>query len=204
MRAVISVANVAAQSGKTTVAVNLAAEFPARGLRTLLVDADPQARATPFFIKPEQVVRTLSDVLLPTTVREAPRMAGVWDIFSPSNFTHLGVVAGDIRLAPFESLEQARVTDLRDRLGLLSEFYDLVILDTPSSLALLTRASLCASTHVLVPVSPGGQGESGHEPYHFLPRRSYMCAPLLPAPSSKETVASPEAEQLFLSPFGEG
>jgi cellulose biosynthesis protein BcsQ len=47
MRAVISVANVAARSGKTTVAVNLAAEFSARGIRTLLVDADPQARATP-------------------------------------------------------------------------------------------------------------------------------------------------------------
>jgi chromosome partitioning protein len=161
MRAVISVANVAARSGKTTVAVNLAAEFSARGIRTLLVDADPQARATPFFIKPDQIVRTLSDVLLPTTASEAPRAARVWDVFSPGGFTHLGVVAADIRLAPFESLEGARVTDLRDRLGLISEFYDLIILDTPSSLALLTRASLCASTHVLVPVSPGGQGEEG-------------------------------------------
>jgi chromosome partitioning protein len=161
MRAVISISNVAARSGKTTVAVNLAAEFSARGIRTLLVDADPQARATPFFIKPEQVVRTLSDILLPMTAREAPRAAWVWDVFSPRGFTHLGVVAADIRLAPFESSEQARVTDLRDRLGPITDFYDLVILDTPSSLALLTRASLCASTHVLVPVSPGGQGEEG-------------------------------------------
>jgi chromosome partitioning protein len=55
MRAVISVANVAARSGKTTVAVNLAAEISKRGIRTLLIDADPQARATPFFIKPDQV-----------------------------------------------------------------------------------------------------------------------------------------------------
>src|SRR5215218_8299042 len=161
MRAVISIANVAARSGKTTMAVNLAAEFSARGIRTLLVDADPQARATPFFLKPEQKVRTLSDVLLSTAAHGSPRAAWVWDVFSPRGFTHLGVVAGDIRLAPFESLEQARVTDLRDRLGLISELYDLVILDTPSSLALLTRASLCASTHVLVPVSPGGQGEEG-------------------------------------------
>jgi chromosome partitioning protein len=161
MRAVISVANVAARSGKTTVAVNLAAEFSARGIRTLLLDTDPQARATPFFIKPDQVVHTLSDVLLPSTRREASRAVGVWDVFSPRGFTHLGVVAADIRLAPFESLEGVRLTDLRDRLGLISDFYDLVILDTPSSLALLTRASLCASTHVLVPVSPGGQGEMG-------------------------------------------
>jgi chromosome partitioning protein len=161
MRAVICIANVAARSGKTTVAVNLAAQFSERGVRTLLIDADPQARATRFFIKPDQIVRTLSDVLLPTTAREAPRASGVWDVFSPAGFTHLGVVAGDIGLAPFESLEGARVTDLRDRLSLISEFYDLVILDTPSSLALLTRASLCASTHVLIPVSPGGQGEEG-------------------------------------------
>lgn len=161
MRAVISVANVAARSGKTTVAVNLAAEFSARGIRTLLVDADPQARATPFFIKPDQIVRTLSDVLLPRTAGEGPRAAGVWDVFSPGSFTHLGVVAGDIRLAPFESLESTRLTDLRDRLRLISDFYDLVILDTPSSLALLTRACLCASTHVIAPVSPGGQGEEG-------------------------------------------
>jgi chromosome partitioning protein len=161
MQAVISVANVAARSGKTTVAVNLAAEFSARRIRTLLIDADPQARATPFFIKPDQIVGTLSDVLLPRTAREAPRAAGVWDVFSATGFTHLGVVAGDIGLAPFESLEHTRVTDLRDRLRLISDCYDLVILDTPSSLALLTRASLCASTHVLVPVSPGGQGEEG-------------------------------------------
>jgi chromosome partitioning protein len=161
MQAVISVANVAARSGKTTVAVNLAAEFSARGIRTLLVDADPQARATPFFIKSDKIVRTLSDVLLPTTAREVSRAAGVWDVFSPSGFTHLGVVAADIRLSPFESLDEVRITDLRDRLGLLSDFYDLVILDTPSSLARLTRACLCASTHVLIPVSPGGQGEMG-------------------------------------------
>lgn len=161
MRAVISVANVATRSGKTTVAVNLAAEISGRGIRTLLVDADPQARATPFFIKSGKVVRTLSDVLLPTTEREARRAADVWDVFSPGGFTHLGVVAGGIGLAPFESSEQARVTDLRDRIKMISDFYDLIILDTPSSLALLTRAALCASTHVLVPVSPGGQGEEG-------------------------------------------
>jgi chromosome partitioning protein len=161
MKAVISVANVAAQTGKTTVAVNLAAETSARGIRTLLVDADPQARATPFFVRPDQIVRTLSDVLLPRTPLEGRHTPGVWDVFSPRGFTHLGVVAGDICLAPFESLELARVTDLRDRLGLISELYDLIILDTPSSLALLTRACLCASTHVIAPVSPNGQGEEG-------------------------------------------
>jgi chromosome partitioning protein len=161
MKAVISIANVAARSGKTTVAVNLAAEFAARGWRTLLVDADPQARATPFFMKPDEVVRTLSDVLLPVTRRVTRHPASAWDVFSPSDFPHLGVVAGDIRLAAFEGMESARLTDLRDRLELISGFHDVAILDTPSSLALLTRVCLRASTHVIVPVSPDTQGEEG-------------------------------------------
>jgi len=161
MKAVLSVANVAARSGKTTIAVNLAAEFAARGLRTLLVDADPQARATPFFMKGDEVVRTLSDLLLPQSRRMTERPATVWDVFSPTAFPHLGVVAGDIGLAVFDGLESTRATDLRARLGAISSFHDIAILDTPSSLALLTRACLCASTHVIVPVSPGGQGEVG-------------------------------------------
>ncbi len=41
MKAVISLANVASGVGKTTLAVNLAVEFSARGHRTLLIDADP-------------------------------------------------------------------------------------------------------------------------------------------------------------------
>lgn len=161
MKAVISNANVAVRVGKTSTAVNLAAELSSRGLWTLLLDADPQARATPFFMKPDEVVSTLSDVLLPQKRPVIERPAVVWDIFSPPGFTHLGVVAGDIGLAVFESSENARLTDLRARLGQVSDFYDIAIVDTPSSLAMLTRACLCASTHVIAPVSPGGQGEEG-------------------------------------------
>lgn len=161
MQAVISVANVAARSGKTTIAVNLAAELAGRGLRTLFVDADPQARATHFFIKPDEVVGTLSDVLLPRARTGAGRRAPVWDVFSPEGFSHLGVVAADTELAAFESLESARPADLGARLASISDFHDVALLDTPSSLGLLTQACLYASTHVLAPVSPGGQGEEG-------------------------------------------
>lgn len=161
MKAVTSVANVAARSGKTTVAANLAAEFASRGLRTLLVDADPQARATPFFMKPDEIVSTLSDILLPMSRRVTQHPVTAWDIFSPAAFPHLGVVAGDIGLAVFDGLESTRATVLRARMGAISGFHDIAILDTPSSLALLTRACRCASTHVIAPVSPGGQGEEG-------------------------------------------
>lgn len=161
MQAVISVANATAQSGKTSVAVNLAVEFAGRGLRTLLVDADPQARATPFFIRPDEIVVTLSNVLLPRARPGAGRRAPVWDVFSPAGFSNLGVVAGDIGLALFESLESARPADLSARLASICDFHEVAILDTPSSLGLLTQACLYASTHALTPVSPGGQGEEG-------------------------------------------
>jgi cellulose biosynthesis protein BcsQ len=82
MRAVASVANVAARSGKTTVAVNHAAGLAGRGVRTPLVDADPRARAT------------LLNVLFPATPRTTERQTAAWDVFSPPGFTPLGVIAG--------------------------------------------------------------------------------------------------------------
>jgi len=161
MKAIISIANVAARTGKTTVAVNLAAEFASRGLRTLLIDADPQARATPFFMKDSETVRTLTDILLPESRRITGRTASVWDIFSPSGFPYMGIVASDIGLAAFDGMETSRAADLGARLAAISDFHDVAIFDTPSSLALIARACLCASTHVIVPVSPGTLGEDG-------------------------------------------
>lgn len=161
MKAIISIANVAARSGKTTIAVNLAAEIASRGLRTLLIDADPQARATRFFMKDTEVVRTLTDILLPESQRITGHATSVWDVFSPSGFPYMGVVASDIGLAAFDGMETSRAADLGARLGAISDFHDVAIFDTPSSLALIARACLCASTHVIVPVSPGTPGEEG-------------------------------------------
>jgi chromosome partitioning protein len=160
MKAVISVANVAAGVGKTTVSVNLAVELAARGHRTLLIDADPQAHATRFLMSVDLIAWTLADTLCPPPPGARHNFAR-WDVFSPSRFSNLYVVPSAIRLAMFEGLEVLHVTDLRSRLAMVERSYEFTVIDTPSSLALLTQACLHASTHVLAPVSPGGQGEAG-------------------------------------------
>ena len=122
MKFVISIVNVAAHSGKTTVAVNLAAEFAERGWRTLLIDADPQARATPFFIKRDKVVSTLSDILLPTTERLTETTTNVWNVFSPPTLPSLYVVASDISLATIEERDYSHATLISDRIKSTSKF----------------------------------------------------------------------------------
>jgi len=146
--------------GKTTTAVNLAVEFSRRGHQTLLIDADPQAHATPFFMNEDQIVWTLADTLC-SPQPGARHNFGRWDVFWPSRFANLYVVPSGIRLATFEGMEASHVTDLESRLATIERSYEFIVIDTPSSLALLTRACLHASTHVLAPVSPGGQGDVG-------------------------------------------
>jgi chromosome partitioning protein len=160
MKAIISVANIAAGVGKTTISVNLAVELAARGYRTLLIDADPQAHTTRFFMTYEQIGWTLADTLCPPRPCARNNFAR-WDIFSPSRFDNLFVVPSNIRLATFEGMEDSHVTDLDSRLATIERLYEFVVIDTPSSLALLTQACLYASTHVLAPVSPRGQGQAG-------------------------------------------
>jgi chromosome partitioning protein len=160
MKTIISVVNIANRVGKTTTAVNLAVEFSRRGHRTLLIDADPQAHATPFFLNEDQVVWTLADTLCPP--RPSTRHNyGHWEQFSPSRFANLDVVPSSIKLSTFEGMEISHIFDLTASLATLGNSYKFVIIDTPSSLALITQSALQASTHILAPVSPGGQSRAG-------------------------------------------
>lgn len=160
MKTIISVVNIANRVGKTTTAVNLAVEFSRRGHRTLLIDADPQAHATPFFLNEDQVVWTLADTLCPP--RPGTRHNyGHWDVFSPSRFNNLCVVPSSIHLSTFEGLDLSHVFDLKARLTNLGDSYEFVLIDTPSSFALITQSALQASTHILAPVSPGSQSSAG-------------------------------------------
>ena len=146
---VITVANQKGGVGKTTTAVNLGAEL-ARQARVLLVDLDPQANATSSLgVDPSEDRASTYEVLLGETAID--------EIILPSGVSGLDLAPASRVLAG----AQVELVDLADRerrleraLAGLVEIgaYDLVLIDTPPSLGLLTLNALVASDLVLVPV----------------------------------------------------
>ncbi len=150
---VVAVANHKGGSGKTTVAINLAyAMSQLGGRRVLLVDLDPQGNA---------------GVGLGIDVHDLS--ASAWDLFAPepAKVEELAIpVRPNLHVIP-SNLEAASLeTDLISRLNrerILSQAlsgngqlpYDLVFLDTPPSLGLLTVNALVAADRVLVVVDCG-------------------------------------------------
>ncbi|HJW76725.1 MAG: hypothetical protein A2138_22055 [Deltaproteobacteria bacterium RBG_16_71_12] len=148
MGRIVAIVNQKGGVGKTTTAVNLAASLAAEGQRALLVDMDPQGNACSglgVFASPQD--QTLYHVLLgqvavDTVVRETsvPGLSLV-----PSN-TQL--VGAEIELVS----ELARETRLKRALARLASSWDVVLLDCPPSLGLLTVNALTAADGVLIPL----------------------------------------------------
>lgn len=170
MTSIISIANVAAGVGKTTIALSLATELALRGHKTLLIDADPQAAATEYFINPAMVKRSLADVFCSSPFADksesSRHLASLPEVIVPSRIKHLHVAPSSIRLAAFESnmfMNDSLIVlnKLKSQIEQLDTDYEFIIIDTPSSLGQITNACLQASTHVIVPVVPREQSIHG-------------------------------------------
>ncbi len=145
---VVAVANQKGGVGKTTTTVNLGAAAAELGHRVLVVDLDPQGNAsTGLGINPRSLESSMYDVLLhDVPIDEAIEAASVRNLFlAPAN---LDLAGAEIELVPAFSRELR----LKNALAAVAEDYDLVLIDCPPSLGLLTVNAFAAATEVMVPV----------------------------------------------------
>lgn len=150
--------------GKTTTAINLAAELAARGQRVIVIDADGQRNVSDFFEVDTDRVATLYELLTGTGGSLGAPMSYV----DASGRSDLVVMASSEKLATVEldALDGRggiRLTALRYFCEAVAEDddADFVIVDCPPSFAPQTVAALISADDVIVPVTPDSWAVSG-------------------------------------------
>lgn len=152
---VLSVSSLKGGVGKTTVALGIASAAFARGLRTLVVDLDPQCDATTGLAAAPEFSETVAEVL------QSPKTNIVQRAIAPSGWGLVGngridVMIGSPRALKFDTPNPTLrdVWKLEEALSRVEKEYDLVIIDTPPSINGLTRTAWVASDRVLIVSEP--------------------------------------------------
>ncbi|MEQ1763652.1 MAG: ParA family protein [Pyrinomonadaceae bacterium] len=145
---IIVIANQKGGVGKTTTAINLAAGIAALKKKVLLIDLDPQSNSSMSFMEP------------------GSSNGGAYELFadpdrSPDELVYetktpnLSLMPARISLA---KLEAKLIGDfdapfkLRDRIEHLKGKFDVIIIDTPPTLGILTVNAMVAANHVIIPI----------------------------------------------------
>ena len=140
--------------GKSTITCNLAAISANQGLRTLVIDLDPQGNSTSY-------------LLGESASEAAPNVAGFFEQTLSFSF-HVQPAAAFVVATPFEGLDlmasspalnelqvklesRQKIYKLREALTQLSKSYDRIYIDTPPALNFFTRSALIGASGCLVP-----------------------------------------------------
>ena len=146
---ILAITNQKGGVGKTTTAINLAAALAGKGLRTLLVDMDPQANSSMSFLDPRDMERSVYDALTEPEVHLSDVIRRVEKV------DNLSVAPSSIALAKIESKLLGELDShfrLKDEVERLRGDYDFLVVDTPPTLGIITVNALVAATHVLIPI----------------------------------------------------
>ncbi|MGM0507608.1 MAG: ParA family protein [Fusobacteriota bacterium] len=145
---VISIVNQKGGVGKTTSSVNLASYISRLGKKVLLVDLDPQGNATTGIgVSKADLDMSIYDVLLDGK--------DINDIIINGNHNEVDVLPATIDLAGAEVElvgKMSREHQLKKHLDRVKEKYDIIIVDCPPSLGLLTLNALTASDYLIIPI----------------------------------------------------
>lgn len=142
----IAVVNQKGGVGKTTTAVNLTAALTELGLKVLLIDFDPQANATSGFgIDKRKAKTTVYDVII--------NNVDITETIVHTDFGDVLPSSANLAGAAVELLyTEGREHQLENMMKPIRDQYDVIFIDCPPSLEMLTLNSLAAADSILVPV----------------------------------------------------
>jgi len=185
MASVICTINEKGGSGKSSTTFHLAGAFAAVGMKTLLIDVDPQASLSRGFFGRRYVDDLPAHWTVASLFDEASFATDCHAIIRPTCFPGVAIAPANVELKSYNA-------PTPEAMGmsqyLLREFvekqcdFDLVLIDCPPNLYRCSWVALVAADWVLVPVPPEDFGTQGlvavHTPSNPLPRTADRGHPL--------------------------
>ena len=146
MAKIIAVVNQKGGVGKTTTAVNLTAALTDLGKKVLLCDFDPQANATSGLgVEKRKIKKSIYDAVINDTPTS--------EIIIQTKYGHVLPSSADLAGAGVELISMPESNyRLKNALQPIKDRYDVILIDCPPSLEMLTLNGLAAADSILVPV----------------------------------------------------